>query len=110
MNSTDPITYDVTEGGIVVAVTEEQGFDLTTPFHMTNALRDNLALCKDRLAALQAAIPEMLAELDQALAEIGDPCGICEGTQGHMVEGTDGPEWIECNVCAGSGSREPVAA
>lgn len=110
MSTSEPISYDVTDGGILVSVTAEQGLDLTIPTQKTNAVRANMALCLERLAALHAAIPAMVTELTAVLAEIGEPCGICEGEQGHYTEGPDGPEWHECHVCAGSGSRESVAA
>lgn len=105
MSTTAPISFDVTEGGIVVRVTDEQGLDLTIPSEKPNAIRANLTSCTEALKALHAAIPEMLRDLTTALGELGQPCGMCDGEQGHEVEGPDGAEFTECPVCEGSGIR-----
>jgi len=108
-NQPDPIRWDVTDSGLVVGVTDEQGLDLTVLSQKTNARRANFADAIERLVLLQAEVPAMLAELRAAHAELGEPCGICEGGQGHYVEVPDGPEWVECEFCAGSGIRQLVA-
>lgn len=106
-DSSKLVDYDVTEGGVIVRVGDEQGLDLTIANEKVKAIRANLTKTQGLIAALGEAIPGMLADLAQALAELGEPCAVCGGEEGEE----DRPDnWAYCVGCGGSGVQRKAAA
>jgi hypothetical protein len=55
------------------------------------------------IAALLQQGPAALADLDALIAELGIPCGTCEGSKGREVAPWTGQSWVDCPACEGVG-------
>lgn len=110
MQTPELVDYEVTDGGVIVRLTKDQDIDLTTPVDTVAAHAENATAAFAKLTALQATIPLMLNELAGLLAELGDPCPVCEGRKGREINRGPVDGWEDCGACEGSGIRAGAAA
>jgi hypothetical protein len=58
------IDYEVTEGGVIIRVTDDQGLDLTTPYEDPDKIQANVAWARSTIAALVESAPGFIQELE----------------------------------------------
>lgn len=57
------VDYEVTDGGVVIRLTEHQGLDLTTPYDDPDKIRANVAWARTVVERLVDEAPNHLAQL-----------------------------------------------
>jgi hypothetical protein len=100
--------YDVTEGGVLIRYGVDDAIDLTTPSENPLVMLANIDTVSSLLQNLLDQAPAILAELAALRAEIGEPCGVCNGDGGQEA-GTGPLRWVDCPACDGNRVQEVAA-
>jgi hypothetical protein len=106
-NTTPEIDFEITDGGVIIRIGDDQGLDFTTPYEDPDKIQASIAHTKALLEKLGAALPGILLGLEDLALEVGQKCETCGGDEEIP---TKGRTTTKCPDCNGNGRRYPAVA
>jgi hypothetical protein len=100
---TPEVDFEICDGGVVIRIGAAQKLDLTTPAEDPDEILASIAQTRGTLydlvegnGPLAAALPEILAGLDDLANELGERCPVCSG---DAVIPASGHTTVHCEHC-----------